>query len=543
MKGGGGAKGALTDPGNTALGIFVAAAAGPCLSSGHYARLYVLDCVARSVASMISSRTGYRIGLAALALILGCEDLQNAAADGDTRTLSLHHVHTNENLTVTYKINGRYDDEALKKLNWILRDWRREESTKMDPHLLDLLWEVQREVNAKQAIEIICGYRAPQTNAMLRRRSGGVAQFSQHMLGKAMDFYIPGVPLEDLRTIGLRLQRGGVGFYPTSGSPFVHLDVGNVRHWPTMSRDQLVRVFPNGRTVHIPSDGHPLPGYALARADIERRGNDASTPSLNAARTAGVLTASAAGDSEKFPGNALAKLFGFGNNDVVSSTAATSPAQAVRPVLVADATPAKTPTTLPRSRPAIEAAAVPAPVVRAALAVPPNPQAPAAATAAATLASLSPRPQPVRADTAAPGLALAYAPQPGPELTARPGAIAPRSVPSTAAIPAATSVALKQPLGTPAVVQSTSASAGQRLDDPWLRAAVMAPDLQNFMNTAVLGAFDSRGLSVFIKKPTSSVMMSFSDDPDRSLAAGRFTGNAVVFVATVTFSARLASLQ
>jgi uncharacterized protein YcbK (DUF882 family) len=507
--------------------------------------LYVLDCVARSVASIISSRTGYRIGLAALALILGCEDLQNAAADGDTRTLSLHHVHTNENLTVTYKIKGRYDDEALKKLNWILRDWRREESTKMDPHLLDLLWEVQREVNAKQAIEIICGYRAPQTNAMLRRRSGGVAQFSQHMLGKAMDFYIPGVPLEDLRTIGLRLQRGGVGFYPTSGSPFVHLDVGNVRHWPTMSRDQLVRVFPNGRTVHIPSDGHPLPGYALARADIERRGNDASTTSLNAARTAGVPTASAAGASEKFPGNALAKLFGFRNDDVVSSTAATSraPAQAARPVLVADATPAKTPTMLPRSRPAVDAAAVPT-SVRAALAVMPNPQAPAvAATAAATLASLSPRPQPVRADTAAPGLALAYAAQPGPELTARPGAIVPRSVPSTAAIPAATSVVLKQPLGTPAVVQSTSASAGQRFNDPWLRAAVMAPDLQNFMNTAVLGAFDSRGLGTFMKKPVSSVMMSFSDDPDRGLAAGRFTGNAVVFVATVTFNARVASLQ
>ena len=34
---------------------------------------------------------------------------------------------------------------------------------------------------------------------MLRRRSRGVAQFSQHMLGKAIDFYIPGVPLEELR--------------------------------------------------------------------------------------------------------------------------------------------------------------------------------------------------------------------------------------------------------------------------------------------------------------------------------------------------------
>ena len=90
---------------------------------------------------------------------------------------------------------------------------------------------------------------------MLRRRSNGVARFSQHMLGHAMDFYIPGVPLDQLRAIGLRLQRGGVGFYPTSGSPFVHMDTGGVRHWPRMTREQLVKVFPDGRTVHIPTDG------------------------------------------------------------------------------------------------------------------------------------------------------------------------------------------------------------------------------------------------------------------------------------------------
>ena len=89
----------------------------------------------------------------------------------------------------------------------------------MDPHLIDLLWEVHREVGAKEAIWIICGYRSPETNSMLRRRSSGVAEFSQHTLGKAIDFYIPGVPLERLREVGLRAQRGGVGFYPTSGHP------------------------------------------------------------------------------------------------------------------------------------------------------------------------------------------------------------------------------------------------------------------------------------------------------------------------------------
>ena len=72
------------------------------------------------------------------------------------------------------------------------------------------------------------------------------------MLGHAIDFYIPDVPLEQIRAAGLRLQRGGVGFYPTSGSPFVHLDTGSVRHWPRMTHDQLAAVFPDGRTVHLP---------------------------------------------------------------------------------------------------------------------------------------------------------------------------------------------------------------------------------------------------------------------------------------------------
>ena len=86
-----------------------------------------------------------------------------------------------------------------------------------------------------------------------------------------MDFFIPDVPLAKLREIGLRMQIGGVGFYPTSGSPFVHMDTGSVRHWPRMTRQQLVRVFPNGNTLHVPSDGKPLPGYAEALAAYKAR--------------------------------------------------------------------------------------------------------------------------------------------------------------------------------------------------------------------------------------------------------------------------------
>ena len=236
---------------------------------------------ARQFKPLALPKAGYRIGLTSLLLLAGAGSVHDATARNETRTLSFHHTHSDEDLTVTFKRDGRYDEEALKKLNHFLRDWRSQDQTTMDRHLFDILWEVYRDVDGKKPIQIISAYRSPATNSMLRRRSSGVARFSQHTLGHAMDFYIPDVPLEQIRAAGLRLQRGGVGFYPTSGSPFVHLDTGSVRHWPRMTHDQLARVFPDGRTVHLPSNGGPLKGYELARADIERRGNgdDAATVS------------------------------------------------------------------------------------------------------------------------------------------------------------------------------------------------------------------------------------------------------------------------
>jgi uncharacterized protein YcbK (DUF882 family) len=251
------------------------------------------------------SRQAKCLGFAALLLFIGCESLQTAIANGDTRTISFHHLHTGETITVTYKRDGRYDDAALQKINWLMRDWRRDEPIKMDPHLIDLVWEAQRETGGKAPIQVVCGYRSPATNSMLRARTRGVAQFSQHMLGKAMDFFLADVPLAKLREVGLRLQRGGVGFYPTSGSPFVHLDTGNVRHWPKMTRDQLAKVFPDGKTVHIPADGRPMPGYQLALAEIKSRGEH-NVNSISMA-SAGETAPMADGASVK---KFFAKLFG-----------------------------------------------------------------------------------------------------------------------------------------------------------------------------------------------------------------------------------------
>nr|WP_246215904.1 DUF882 domain-containing protein [Microvirga makkahensis] len=214
------------------------------------------------------------IGLAAFLAVMvgGVRGTQDAIANGDTRTLTFYHNNTKETLTVTFRRNGQYDSAALQQLNWFLRDWRRSEATRMDPRLFDTVWEVYREVGSRAPVHVNSAYRSPRTNAMLRRRSSGVAKNSQHMQGKALDFYLPDVSAARLRAVGMKLQRGGVGYYPNAYTPFVHLDVGSVRAWPRMTRDQLARIFPDGKTVHIPADGKPLPGYELARAEVLARG-------------------------------------------------------------------------------------------------------------------------------------------------------------------------------------------------------------------------------------------------------------------------------
>ena len=259
--------------------------------------------------------------LAAVVVAVGFLAAAATGASAEIRSLKLYHLHTQEKAEIVFKRNGRYDPEGLRKINIILRDWRRNEPTKMDPRLLDLVWEAYRASGATDYIQVVCGYRSPATNSMLRSRSRGVAKESQHMLGKAMDFYIPGVPLKKLRNIGLKLQGGGVGYYPTSGSPFVHLDVGNVRHWPGISRQELVSLFPNGKTLHVPSDGRPLPGYELALASYKtRKGSGAPAIEL----------ASASGGFKK-SGGLLAALFSGGSDesddsaDAETATAAPAP--------------------------------------------------------------------------------------------------------------------------------------------------------------------------------------------------------------------------
>ena len=530
----------------------------------------------RSIGHHRSLRLGGCAGLAALLILVGAQSLQNATANGDTRSLSFRNTHTNEKLTITYKVNGRYDDEALKKLNHVLRDWREDQATSMDPHLLDLVWDVYREVEATEPIAIVCGYRSPGTNAMLRRRSSGVAKFSQHMLGKAMDFYIPGVPLEKLREAGLRASRGGVGFYPSSN--FVHLDTGSVRHWPRMPETELAKVMAKG----------PITAVASRKTDTKVA-------------------------SARFP-NPFAKLFGGGEEEEDAETiAATAPAartaEAKKPAAKTNEKSSEKSKDKPAERPAAVAAAPAQPAAqpqtasfglasassrpvelrpaRAAGLVnggdtsanavisergfwqtsPDNSaqMSAAAKSAAARVASAdstssTPWPAPDRAQT---GSALSYAPATHPASPSRPatGSAPTASTPSATRTAQAaptqrdTTVAVKRDAEPPAapVPASTTAQtlaaalaqakAGQQFNDPWMRAMIVAPSAGAFMSTSLLGTTDFRTLSPYLQKPSSSVMMTFANDPYLGMSTQRFAGTAIVFVSTVTFSRRTAALR
>ncbi len=145
------------------------------------------------------------------------------------RQLSFRHVHTGERLAVEYFDGLRYLPDALQAVDHLLRDFRTGDVLAIEPTLLDLLHLLHRSTGATRPYEVISGYRSPETNAMLRRRSHGVAAASLHMRGMAIDLRVEGVPLRGLRKAALQLRRGGVGYYPSSN--FVHVDVGPVRSW------------------------------------------------------------------------------------------------------------------------------------------------------------------------------------------------------------------------------------------------------------------------------------------------------------------------
>ena len=193
----------------------------------------------------------------ALAAVVGTGVFLNldapALSGGETRTISIYHVHTKQSLTITYKKDGKYIPSAMKKLNYILRDWRRNETITISPKTIDLMWELHADLGSRRPVHIVSGYRSPKTNAFLKKIGRNVARKSQHMIGKAIDIYLPDVPTEKMRNYALVRKIGGVGYYRGGGGPtgFLHIDSGRVRHWggPGISSSQMARIMRDYRKI------------------------------------------------------------------------------------------------------------------------------------------------------------------------------------------------------------------------------------------------------------------------------------------------------
>ena len=145
------------------------------------------------------------------------------------KALSFYNIHTGERLSTVYWSQGEYIKESLYDINYIMRDYRANETKQIDIRLLDLLHDMHVDLHAQQVFHIISGYRTLKTNNMLLKSGHDVSKNSLHILGKAIDIRVPSKNLSELMQVAVHQRGGGVGYYPRSD--FVHVDVGLIRYW------------------------------------------------------------------------------------------------------------------------------------------------------------------------------------------------------------------------------------------------------------------------------------------------------------------------
>jgi len=184
-----------------------------------------------------SSSTGITrrglLGAFAATTIVAAPTFSNAAGflrgAGDIRRLRMYSGRTGESMDTIYWIEGDYIKEAVKEVNFFMRDWRSDRAYSMDLRTVDIMAAAHNLMDATEPYVLLSGYRTPQTNAMLRSRSGGVAKNSLHMKGMAADLRMKSRSVSQISRAAVACKAGGVGRY--SGSNFVHMDCGTVRSW------------------------------------------------------------------------------------------------------------------------------------------------------------------------------------------------------------------------------------------------------------------------------------------------------------------------
>jgi uncharacterized protein YcbK (DUF882 family) len=180
----------------------------------------------------VISRRGLLGAFAATALI-AAPTYSNAAGflrgAGDIRRLKMYSRRTGESLDVIYWIEGDYIKDALTEVNWFMRDWRRDRSRAIDTRTVDIIAATQQLLDTPTPFLMLSGYRTAETNALLRKRSRGVAKNSLHVKGLAADLRMQGKSVSQVARAAASCAAGGVGRY--SRSNFVHIDCGEKRLW------------------------------------------------------------------------------------------------------------------------------------------------------------------------------------------------------------------------------------------------------------------------------------------------------------------------
>ncbi|MCW2246621.1 uncharacterized protein YcbK (DUF882 family) [Azospirillum fermentarium] len=171
-------------------------------------------------------------------LLMGCGVLlllpsPALALPSTPRRLSLRNQNTGETFDGPYRDASGPLPDAMADLGKFLRDHRANKTGPVDVGTLDFLADIMDAVGQNKAT-ILSAFRTPETNAMLASKSLGVAEHSQHLLGKALDVSFAS-RLPDAHLKALEMKRGGVGWYPRSF--FLHLDTGPVRSWEMFGRN------------------------------------------------------------------------------------------------------------------------------------------------------------------------------------------------------------------------------------------------------------------------------------------------------------------
>lgn len=178
------------------------------------------------------SRRGL-LGIFAATAVSAAPTLANAFSftrgAGDIRRLKMYSGRTGEHIDMIYWVDGNYIPEALREINYFFRDWRNNQARNIDTRTLDIMAASHRILRANEPYMLLSGYRSPETNAMLRARSSGVARNSLHMTGEAADVRLRGRSVGEIARAAAACRAGGVGRY--SRSDFVHMDCGPSRVW------------------------------------------------------------------------------------------------------------------------------------------------------------------------------------------------------------------------------------------------------------------------------------------------------------------------